>query len=113
MSCLSDALILIKSNTEKVRIFLNIYEFKKYTWNGGENIEKNQEKKYIVKCKLTKDRFDIFKHTLKQNGETQQTALERLVYEYIGRNLISYISIKSLEQNLKNKYENNTKKKNK
>ena len=73
----------------------------------------DNEKKYIVKCKLTKDRFDIFKHTLKQNGETQQTALERLVYEYIGRNLISYISIKSLEQDLKNKYENNTKKKNK
>lgn len=112
MSCLSDALILIKRNTEKVHIFLNIYEFKKYTWNGGEIIEDN-EKKYIVKYKLTKDRFDIFKHTLKQNGETQQTALERLVYEYIGRNLISYISIKSLEQNLKNKYENNTKKKNK
>lgn len=109
MSCLSDALILIKSNTQKVHIFLNIYEFKKYIWNGGEIIEDN-EKKYIVKCKLTKDRFDVFKHTLKQNSETQQTALERLVYEYIGRNLISYISIKSLEKDLKNKYENNTKK---
>lgn len=112
MSCLSDAFILIKSNTQKVHIFLNIYEFKKYIWNGGESIEDN-EKKYIVKCKLTKDRFDIFKHALKQNGETQQTALERLVYEYIGRNLISYISIKSLEKDLKNKYENNTKKENK
>ena len=88
---MSDALILIKSNTQKVHIFLNIYEFKKYTRSGGEIIEDN-EKKYIVKCKLTKDRFDVFKHTLKQNSETQQTALERLVYEYIGRNLISYIS---------------------
>ena len=108
MSCLSDVLILIKTNTRKVHIFLNIYEFKKYIWNGGETIEDN-EKKYIVKCKLTKDRFNVFKDVLKQNGQTQQIALERLVYEYIGRNLISYLSIKSLEKDLENKYKNNAK----
>ena len=50
---------------------------------------------------------------LKQYGQTQQIALERLVYEYIGRNLISYIAIKSLEKDLKTNYENNNNKKNK
>ena len=53
---------------------------------------------------------DVLKYVIKG---TRYTALERLVYEYIGRNFISYISIKSLEKDIKNKYENNTKKKNK
>ena len=100
MSCLSDVLILIKSNTQKVHIFLNINEFKKYIWNGGESIE-DKEKKYIVKCKLTKDRFDVFKDVLKQNGQTQQNVLEGLVCEYIGRYVYKF-KIIEIEKPMRN-----------
>ena len=77
---------------------------------GGENIEENNEKQCVVKCKLPKNKFELFKRMIKKNGKTQQLVLEELVYEYIGRNLMNYLYIDSLETKIEELNKKNLKK---